>query len=275
MKTRTAQLTAMILQAIAFDDNKAGWKIGADGKCETKDGKPIYLDATGAETTFDYDRIAVLNNEAATNRRKLQDTEKLLEPYKGLDAAAARKAIEDLAKIDQKKLIDAGEVDKVREAISATFTAQIAEKDKAYASLRDELDGLRVSNIFANSEFLRDRLAMPRDVVEAYFRSNFKIDKDGKISAFYKDGNPVMSKQAGNIGGTPTTDEALQLLIEAHPQKDMFLKADTGNGSGNNGNGGHRPGSRTMKRADFNQLSQAAQAQAAEKANKGELTIVD
>src|SRR5690606_13031141 len=98
--------------------------------------------------------------------------------------------------------------------------------------------------------------------------------EEGKPVAYDKSGNRLMSKK--NIGVYAEPDEALELLVDMHPQKDTILKADAGGGSGNGGGGGNRlNGGRTMKRSDSENLAPAARAEAAASMGKGELKVVD
>lgn len=260
-----------ILSATAFD-NKAGWKTDADGKIEAKDGNPIWVDANGGERVMQANAIETLNSEAKTLRTRAEKAEGSLKAFEGLDAAAAKDAIEKLSKIDQKTLIDAGKVDEVKQQITSQFTAQIAEKDKAYNELQTRFDNAQIAAVFAGSQFIRESIAVPPDMFEATFKSNFKIE-NGKINAYDRAGNPLMSKQ--NIGQYAEPEEALSLLVEAHPQRDTILKASGNSGTGNDGKGGTRGGSARVTRAEFNEYSPAKQAEIAGKARAGELTIVD
>jgi len=263
-----------ILAAVAFDPGSPGWKVDEEGKLELKDGNPIYVDASGREAVVKSDTIASLNAEAKTHREAKEAAETKLQAFKDLDPELARKAMDTVKNIDAKKLIDAGEVEKVREAVKAEFTAQLSEKDKAIAERDGKIENMEIGGIFKGSTFLREKVALPLDMVESYFKSNFKLD-GGKPTAYYKDGNPVMSKEPGNIGNPATPDEALRLLIEAHPQKDMLLKADDGNGTGNNGAGGGRGRGQSIKRAEFEKMAPQAQAEIATKQRAGEIAIVD
>jgi len=267
-----------ILAAVAFDPGSPGWKVDDDGKLELKDGNPIYVDASGRETVVASDTITSLNAEARQHREAAGKAIEKLKNYevdgKLIDPELARKAMDTVKNIDAKKLIDAGEVEKVREAVKAEFTAQLSEKDKALAERDGKIENMEIGGIFKGSTFLREKVALPLDMVESYFKSNFKLD-NGKPTAYYKDGNPVMSKEPGNIGNPATPDEALRLLIEAHPQKDMLLKADDANGTGNNGAGGGRGGGRSIKRAEFEKMAPQAQAEIATKQRAGEIAIVD
>lgn len=256
----------------AFDPGKSGWKLDKDNKIEMKDGNPIWVDANGGEITMAGDSITRLNGEAKTLRTRAETAEAIAVTFKDIDPVAAKKAIATVANIDAKKLIDAGEVEVLRKQITDQFTQQLAEKDKGIATLTGELDNLRVDNIFAQSQFIRDRIATPPDMFQATFRTNFKI-KDGKVEAYDKAGNRIMS--ATKFGEPADPEEALSILVDHHPQKAMILKAPDASGSGNNGNGGNRGGSRIIKRVDFDKLTPNDQAATALKANAGELTIVD
>ncbi len=258
----------------AFDGNKAGWKMSADGKTIEVDakGNPIWINASGAEAPVEGDAIARLNAEARQHRVDKEKAETALKAFDGIDPVTAKKAIDTVKNIDTKKLIDAGEVEKVRETMRGEFTNQLNEKDKALIDLQSRYDGLNISNVFANSEFIRENIAVPPDMFEATFRGNFKM-KDGKLEAYDKNGNRLMSKK--NNGDYAEPNEALAILVEQHPQKDTILKAPNHKGTGNTGQGGGRSQARTMLRADFDALSPNDQAAQAAAMGKGELTIVD
>lgn len=269
MKNKLAMLATVSVRAF---NNGAGWKLDADGKVELKDGNPVYVDASGREMTVQGDTISRLNGEAKAHREAKEAAEAKLKSFEGLDPNKAREAIELASKIDQKTLIDAGKVDEVKQQITQQFTQQMAEKDAAYKALQTNFDNERISNLFSGSEFVRDRIAVPRDMFEATFGRNFKIE-DGKIAAYDKAGNRLMSKS--KFGEPADINEAFELLVEAHPQKDVILKADSKSGTGNAGAGGGSGKGRILKRAEFDQLPEMQKAQAAAQMGKGELSIVD
>lgn len=254
-------------------ENKPGWKLDAEGKLELKDGNPIYIDANGREMTVAHDTISRLNGEAKTHREAKEAAETKLKAFEGIDPEAARKAIETVKNIDAKKLIDAGDVEKVKDEIKAEFATQLSEKDKRITELQSSYDGLQIGNIFSTSDFIREKVAMPRDFFEAAMRPHFKVGDDGKIWALDRAGNRLMSKK--NVGDYAAPDEALELLVDAHPQKDTILKAVSASGSGNLGNGGNRGAGRVIKRGEYDKLPGHEQAALAVKASKGELDIVD
>lgn len=276
--TKSALLTGAVFP-LAFDSGKPGWKMDGDKIAVDGEGNPIWMNSAGQEQSVKGDTISNLNAEAKQHRTAKEAVEAQLAKFKGpdgklLDPEVAAKAVDTVSKLDAKKLIDAGEVDKVRDTIKAEYTQQLSEQAKALEGVVGENHQLKIARVFDGSEFVRERIAVPRDMFEAAFRPNFKIGTDGKIEAYDRTGNRLMSKK--NVGEYADPSEALELLVEAHPQKDTILKAAQQGGTGNNGGGGQRGGNgRTMKRSEFDSLDPGAQAQAGVAMGKGELTIVD
>ena len=113
---------------------------------------------------------------------------------------------------------------------------------------------------------------MPTDFFEAAMRQNFKVE-NGEVVAYDRSGNRLMSKKSVGVYADP--NEALEILVETHPQRDTILRAPTGGGSGNDGGGGGRGRGRIIKRDEFDKLTPIQQAESAALAGKGELQIVD
>lgn len=278
---KNIMITTAIATGVVFPrafENKPGWKMDGDKIAVDSDGNPIFINSAGQEQSVKGDTISNLNAEAKSHRTAKEQAEAQLAKYKGpdgklIDPETAIKAVDTVSKIDAKKLIDAGEVDKVRDAIKSEFTGQLTEKDKALETLKGENNQLKIARTFDASEFVRDRLAVPRDMFEATFGRNIKIGDNGEIEFYGRDGNRLLSKK--NAGEYAKGDEAFELLVEQHPQKDAIIKAEQAGGSGNGGNGGQRGGGRVMKRADFDALDPGAKATAGAAMAKGELTIAD
>ncbi len=266
-------LMTTILSAMAFE-NKPGWKLDADGKIEMKDGNPVYLTTDGKEMTVGANKISELNAESKAHREAKEAAEAKLKAFDGItDPALALKALETVKNIDAKKLIDAGEVEKVKADIKKEYETQMSEKDKALGDIQSRFDNLQINSVFKDSSFVRESVAVPIDMFEAAFRNNFKIGKDGKIEAYDKSGNRLMSKE--RVGEYATPDEALKLLVDAHPQKDTIIKANAGTGTGSQGDAGTRGKGKIIKRADFEALSPMEQGQTVASVAKGEMKIVD
>ncbi len=268
-------LMTTAIYPVAFDAGSPGWKKDANGNLVLDgDGNPIFVNAGGVEQTVKGDTIQTLQSEAKGHRTAKEAAETTLAKYRDasgklIDPEAATKAIDTVSKIDAKTLIDAGKVDEVKAQIEGAYKSQLAEKDAALATRDATISNMRIDAVFKGSEFITDRVAMPRDFFEAAMRGNFK-DENGKITAYDRNGNPIMSKK--NVGEYADPNEALELLVEMHPQKDTILKPNGAGGTGNGGGGGARGAGRTMKRSDFEALPPAQQADIA---TKGETAIVD
>lgn len=248
------------------------WKLDENNNIVLKDGDPVYVDANGLEKTVGVDTIAKLNKEAKDHREAKEEALKKLKEYEGIDAQKAREALETISKLDASKLIDTGEVDKVKAQITQQFQTQLTEKDTAYSELKSRYDNMIIDNTFANSDFIRNNVAVPVDMFEAKFRNNFKVE-NGEVIPYGYDGSRLMSKT--RAGEYANCEEAMQILAESHPHKDVILKANPGNGSGSGTGGGANGGGRYMKRADFEKLSPVQQAEYASKMAKGEIQLTD
>ncbi len=258
--------------AASFDSGQAGWKLDADGKIEMKDGKPVWRDANGGEQALAGDTVSRLNGEARQLRLRAETAETALAPYKDIDPAKARDALDKIGKIDQKTLIDAGEVEKVRDEISKGFTAQVQERDKRIAEQEQRIVGMTIDTAFATSKYIGENIDTPMDLFKPAFAKNFKYE-DGKLVPYDNLGNKVFSKD--RMGEVANFDEAVAQLVESSPYKDKMLKAQQASGTGNGGGGGNRGGGRVMKRSDYDRLDPNQQMQAGMAVSKGEMSIVD
>lgn len=235
-------------------------KLDADGHAVLQDGKPVYISDDGKETAIDVAgtvaTITRLNGEAKTHREGKEAAEKALKAFEGItDPAAAIKALNLTANLDAKKLIDAGEVDKVKDEINkgwqTKFDAEKTRGDTAEGALYSE----KIGGAFARSKFIADKIAVPGDMVQATFGQRFKIE-DGKVAAYDASGNKVYSR--AKPGEAADFEEALEILVDGYAYKDNILKGNSNGGAGTR-QGGGGAGAKTISRAAFNELSPTAQ----------------
>lgn len=251
------------------------WKMNADGLIEVKDGNPVWLKEDNTESVIEGNTISRLNGEAKANRERAEKAEKAIEKFKdfeGIDPVKAREALDTMSKLDQKKLVDAGEIDRVREEIGKGYQVQVTERDGKLSELQSRIDRMMLDNAFAQSDFVRERIAVPPEMFRSHFGSNFKIE-EGKIVAYDSTGNKIFSDK--RMGELASVDEAFEKLVGNYAHKDAILKAQNQSGSGNTGGAGARGGLRSMTRADFDKLPPMKQAEAAALMGKGELTVSD
>ncbi len=239
-------------------------KLNEQGFAVVQDGKPVYIADDGKEIPFDVvgtqSTIGRLNAEAKSHRERAEAAEKSLKSFDGIaDPAAALKALDTVASLDQKKLIDAGEVEKVKSEISKAFQAQLDQANSKAQTLEQALYGEKVGGAFARSKMIADKLAIPADLVQARFGQQFKIE-EGKTVAYDMHGNKIYSR--ARPGEVAEFDEALESLIDQYPYKDTILKSSGASGSGAQGNGNGSSGSKTLTQAQFAAMSPAARAAA-------------
>lgn len=220
-------------------------KLDESGNAVLQDGKPVYVHEDGKEVAFDaagtVATITRLNAEAKSHREGKEAAEKLLKGFEGIeDGAAARKALEIVANLDAKKLVDAGEIERVKGEISKAFQGQLDEANTRAQSLEQQLYGEKIGGSFARSKMIAERLAVPADMVQATFGSRFKIE-DGQVVAYDANNSKIYSRaRPGELAGF---DEALEVLVEAYPHKEHILKSSGASGGGAP-NGGGNPGAK-------------------------------
>lgn len=237
-------------------------KLDDAGNVVVIDGKPVYVHDDGKEIPFDaaatVATIGKLNGEAKSHRERAETAEGKLKDFDGIqDSKAALKALEIVKNLDDKKLVDAGEVEKVRaesiKAVEEKYAPIISERDK----YRDDLYAEKVGGNFARSEYITGKLTIPADLAQARFGNAFKVE-DGHVVAYGADGQKVFSRI--NPGQLASFDEALEVLVSNYPHKDSILKGSSGSGSGSQGSGGGANGSKVMNRQAFDQLDAKSQA---------------
>lgn len=234
-------------------------KLDEHGHVVLVDGKPVYVHDDGKEIPFDaagaMQKISQLNGEAKTHREAREAAEGKLKGFEGIeDPAAALKALGIVKNLDDKKLIDAGEVDKVKAELSKAYDEKLAGKDTELQKLQGHLHQELIGGSFARSQLVAEKLAIPGDMVQSHFGQHFKVE-DGKVVAYDRNGQKLYSRQSpGELAGF---DEALEALIDTYPHKDHILKGSgsSGGGSGGGGGGGNAPKSLAECKSDADKVA--------------------
>lgn len=257
---------------VPYNSNGAGWKIDADGNIELRDGNPVYVDAAGQELALGADTVKRLNAEAKTHRERADALAVEVKKFEGIDPDKARDAVDKLTKIDQKKLIDAGEVEKVREEIGKSFSEKITALETENKTLKTDKNGLIVAHQFSSSKFISEKVAVPLPMFKNTFAKNFTVDENGNTVPTYDNGNKVYSKKKS--GELADFDEAIEILVSESGFSDSILKGGGHSGSGNGGGGGNGGGDgvRKMTKSQLQALSPAQQMEAM---TSGKVMLVD
>lgn len=235
-------------------------KLDENNNVVVKDGMPVYVHEDGKEIPFDANKatvkIAELNSEAKQYREAKEAVEAKLKAFEGIDdPKAAIKALETVKNLDDKKLIDAGEVEKVKAEMRKTFDEQLAESKSHTEKLQSQLHAELIGGSFARSKYAAEHLNLPSDVVQAFFGKHFSISDEGKVVAKFADGNEIYSRS--RPGEKADFEEALEALVGAYPNKDAILKPSgtSGSGAGTGTGGGNAPKSLAECKTDAEKIA--------------------
>lgn len=269
-----------------------------DGPDGQKILQPVYVYDDGREVGFDapatVQKIKRLSDERDEHRQKLQQAEKTLKAFEGLDVEAARKALETVKNLDDKQLVAAGEVERIKteaakaaeeqkRALMEAHTKQLQDLETAVGERDKTIHKLMIVDRFSQSPWFateQPKTILPPDVAFAYFGQNFKIeqqDKDGAPRVVgYIDGEKIYSR--AKPGELADFDEAMSTIIERYPMKDRILRSYGGAGSGaGGGTGGGAGGAETYTRQQWLQKTSAAKPderrELIQRAARGEITV--
>lgn len=146
-----------------------------------------------------------------------------------------------MANLDAKTLVDAGEIEKVKGEISKAYQLQLDELTAKASGFEQQLYAEKIGGSFARSQFIAEKMAVPADMVQATFGSNFKIE-EGKVVAYDAQGQKIFSRS--RPGELADFNESLETLVSQYPHRDHILKSSDANGGGAQGGGGGNPGAK-------------------------------
>ena len=226
-------------------------KLDENGHVVVQDGKPVYVHDDGKEVAFDAPQtvatITRLNGEAKTHREAKEQFEAQAKAFEGLDPVKVKEALNIVQNLDAKKLVDAGEVDKVKaeitDALKKTYEPQIQQLTTERDAVQQQLHGELIGGGFARSKFIQDNIAVPVDMIQATFGKNFQIE-NGKVVAVGADGQKIYSRT--RPGEVADFDEALETLVGGYQHKDSILNGNRSGGGGFQGNGGNKSGPQSL-----------------------------
>lgn len=210
-------------------------KLDEAGHVVVSDGKPVYVDDTGKDVAFDAPAtiatISRLNGEAKGHREAKEAAEARLKAFEGLEAAAARDAIDKLSKIDAKKLVEAGDMDAAIKAAVKPYEDKLAAAERTTGDLSTRLQKAMIGNGFSQSKFAAEKLTPAGvDLIRTMYGDRIKVEGDAVVG-YDANGQKLYSK--ARPGELASFDEVVETLVESYPFKEHILK-----GSGSSGAGG-------------------------------------
>lgn len=245
---------------------------------EIDDKGRVLYDNNGEEFAFDaaqtYGKIQELQNEAKTNREAKQEMQSKLKALDGIDPSKYQEAVSALEKLDQKKLLDAGEVDKIRKEIEESYRQkyepELNDAQKQLEQLKSQYNGEKLASAFSGSKFIQENLAVPPDMAKATFGDRFKVE-NGKLIAQDQAGNTIYSRR--NPGEPADFDEAIAQIVDGYSHKESIIKASNHQGTGGDGSGGGAK--RTITREQFQSMNPVDQGKTAQAMREGTVKIVE
>ncbi len=256
------------------------WKM--DGETiSMEDGNPVWVHSDGKAVGFNAEsalkNLKDVTAESISRKEKIREFETKIAPFAGIENGAeyvktANEALETVKNLDGKKLIDAGEVETLKASVAATYKEKITGMEAAFATKENDyksaietkdsnISNLLIKGAIGRADFIESRTVLTPSIAYDVFKGNFQIEEqDGqaKAVATRKDGTKIMSlKDPGSYAGI---NEALETLVNEHPDKDRLLKGvDGGGGSPPNGGGQSNSSVKYISRASWDTLGAVAQ----------------
>lgn len=193
------------------------YAVGGDGA--------YYLQVEGAVAK---ERLDEFRNNNVTLQQQL-------EAFKGVDPAKIAELLENQRKVDEKKLIDAGDIEGLvtqrTATMKTTFEGQINDLQGQLGTANRQLETLLIDNIVREHSTKIGVVATAVDDVLLRAKTVFKVEN----------GQPVAKDSQGNVvyGKDGTNPMAIgEWLGTLKTNAPHLFGTSSGSGSGNNGNNG-------------------------------------
>ena len=133
-------------------------KVDEAGNAVARDGKPVFITGDGKEVDYDVNqarnKIKSLCEESKKHRETAEGVIAKLKAFEGIDnPKEALKALETCRSLDDKKLIDAGEVERLKAEFTKASSAKLAELQKSYDELQKQYYDSTIGSSFATSNY--------------------------------------------------------------------------------------------------------------------------
>lgn len=203
------------------------------GKSKTDDDDKKKVDDDAAKLLREVMKLKERAKEAEAAKKALEDK------YGSIDLEAAKEALKRAEEAEEKELERKGEYERLLEKQRLKAEALVEAERERVKSLQSELEKaaqavneLSLSNAFANSKFIQEKLALTPNKTKALYASHFEIE-EGRLVAYDKpkgaaDRTPLIDGK----GTSMSFDEAMEEIINGDPDKEYLLKADLKAGAG-------------------------------------------
>lgn len=236
------------------------WKTDENGAIVVTDGNPVWIYESGPEkdkeAPVEFGKtLATIQNitkESIGRKEKIAElkaiTGKIEEAgIEDLDAfiEEAKTAMETVKNLTDQQTAQDDSMEKMKQSIADSFNRQIESLKEAAKKSESEwkakldakqkaIERLIIKGAFDTSSFLREKTVMLPDMAFTYFGDRFKVEeRDGELVGYAvdKEGDKIMSLK--NPGQYADPIEAIEIIVNEHPQKDRLLRMDaSGSGMG-------------------------------------------
>ncbi len=222
-------------------------KIGTNGHpLVTEDGneKEFEIDAIAAGA-----KIGEISAEAKKYRTERNDYRDKFEPFKDLDLSKANEALQLVENMGDDHKV---EMTNLKETLTEAWQGKVSELE---ANNKELSDKLFESNVVAKirSSDLIDTTHLPASIFVSTFKDQFQ--QDG--SATHWDGRTILAKE--NPSENASTQEALAVLLNTHPERDKLLKSSGAHSGASNNqepSGGRQP---NVNKSSFDKINSGLQ----------------
>ncbi|MEA2174116.1 MAG: hypothetical protein QOD00_1708 [Blastocatellia bacterium] len=200
---------------------------------------------------FEWDDKEELSGALERERKERKDAKAALERFKDLDPDKAREALDKLQKLEEKKLMDKGEFDRLLTKRKEEFDLAEAELKRQLAERDSRLDNYELINPIRDAALKAGVLPEDIEDVLKITSHRFKLDENRK---------PVVLDKDGDVSSALTVEKFW--AEEFKTQKPKFYGASGAGGSGApaGGTGGGSGGAKTVKRDAFEKMAPVDQA---------------
>lgn len=267
------------------------WKKDEDGQIMIENENPVFVHPDGREEPLNGDsvlmRIGELKNEAKGYRQKHSELKSKVKPI--LDAeiedvsdflSRANEAMQTVESYKKKGAPSADEIEKIKKSVAESFESRMKEREKGYKKQLSELENtikdkekrLRsqlVRGAFDASDFISQKTNMIPETAYNTFGHRFVTEEtdDGKTRVYALDSNGEKIYSLKGSSYAPP-EEAIEILVKSHPQKDKLLKSNSG---GSGAQGGSNAGTFTGRTIDASDYEAASKN--LEKIASGEVVV--
>lgn len=227
------------------------WKFDGES-IVVQDGNPVWINDAGAAAPFNAEKtLKNLNSvtvESLSRKEKIREYETKLKPFEGIEdpetfLSEAQEAIEMKKNLKDKDILDAGQVQAIKEGVAESYKSTIdsmkeshsTEIDKLQSSLDQKNQAVRnllIKGAFTASKFIKEKTALAPSIAFSEFGRFFDVeDNNGELVAVATRGGKKIFSNI-NHGDTASTEEAIEILVNEHPDRDSILRANpSGSGS--------------------------------------------